>query len=144
MVSLSSEREECGWVPKHARHAVRTLACAATVPSALHRYEVSVAMKADRAADRAFGWMLEMWGYAVAVRAALPTRCAPHRTLRAASFTPENRLQHTPTPLQHNSNTTPTQLQHNSNTLQHLDMPPVGPSPMIMHVANLRKIAQEW
>eukprot|EP00908_Phaeocystis_cordata_P010978 Transcript_21821.p1 GENE.Transcript_21821~~Transcript_21821.p1 ORF type:complete len:405 (-),score=125.11 Transcript_21821:109-1323(-) len=29
-------------------------------------YDLSVKMKADREADAAFGWMLEMWGYAVA------------------------------------------------------------------------------
>ena len=29
-------------------------------------YELSVQMKADREADAAFGWMLEMWGYSVA------------------------------------------------------------------------------
>ena len=29
-------------------------------------YELSVQMKADREADGAFGWMLEMWGYSVA------------------------------------------------------------------------------
>ena len=29
-------------------------------------YQLSVELKADREADRAFGWMLEMWGYAIA------------------------------------------------------------------------------
>ena len=29
-------------------------------------YQISVDLKADHEADRAFGWMLEMWGYAIA------------------------------------------------------------------------------
>ena len=30
------------------------------------RYELSVALKANREADSAYGWMLEMWGYSLA------------------------------------------------------------------------------
>ena len=29
-------------------------------------YELSVELKADQTADRAFGWVLEMWGYSIA------------------------------------------------------------------------------
>ena len=30
------------------------------------RYSLSVDLKADGSADRAFGWVLEMWGYSIA------------------------------------------------------------------------------
>ena len=30
-------------------------------------YDLSVALKKNPEADRAFGWMLEMWGYSIAV-----------------------------------------------------------------------------
>ena len=51
-------------------------------------YELSVQMKADREADAAFGWMLEMWGYSVAALRegqALCVAADPDRALRGVA-----------------------------------------------------------
>ena len=56
-------------------------------------YELSVQMKADREADGAFGWMLEMWGYSIGAGAPCPHTSPLSASVQRPAFASNMRLE---------------------------------------------------